>query len=380
MVERMNKVARARRSLNQKLGREPTPEEIGEIVEMSGTKVEQILKLGQEPIFAGGARRRRRGRRELRRTHRGRRLRPSPRAGGQGHPRRRPGADPGRAQAGGKVARREIRRIAVPVGKIAREHHHAIGGKHLEHHLKVLGAIRLFDRLGREVDVLEDDLAGPPIEPGCCLAQRPPVFVQPPEERRQPADATLDQHKLKLRKLDEDALGHQADQVSHEAAHEAGVPLKIAARVAGRRWRARDADPLGARVDRNRQAVLDGRGVDGMKGALAVGNARAARHKHLHDARPISEPADLSRCQLGVVGRDRERVAKARVSWQPLLNKDVVDRRCLRGRVIGLWRQSDPQDVLGVEDAVLDLVDIEEVAREMYSAALDALPVLGDGI
>ena len=50
MVERMNKVARARRSLNQKLGREPTPEEIGDVVEMSGSKVEQILKLGQEPI------------------------------------------------------------------------------------------------------------------------------------------------------------------------------------------------------------------------------------------------------------------------------------------------------------------------------------------
>ncbi|HLM26030.1 MAG TPA: sigma-70 family RNA polymerase sigma factor [Thermoleophilaceae bacterium] len=50
MVERMNKVARARRSLSQKLGREPTPEEIGEIVEMPAAKVEQILKLGQEPI------------------------------------------------------------------------------------------------------------------------------------------------------------------------------------------------------------------------------------------------------------------------------------------------------------------------------------------
>ncbi len=141
-------------------------------------------------------------------------------------------------QAGGKVARREVRCIAVPVGKIAREHHHAIGGKHLEHSRKVLGAIWLFDWLGREVDVLEDDLARPPIEPGCRLAQRPPVFVQPPEERRQPADATLDQHKLKLRKLDEDTLSYQADQVSHEAAHKASVPLKIAARVADRRWRA----------------------------------------------------------------------------------------------------------------------------------------------
>src|SRR5687767_12995713 len=126
--------------------------------------------------------------------------------------------------------------------------------------------------------------------------------------------------------------------------------------------------------------MLDGRGVDGMKGALAVGNARAAWHKHLHDALPISEPADLSRCQFGVVGRDGDRVAKARVSWQPLLNKDIIDRRCLRGRVIGFWRQSDPQDVLGVEDAVLDLVDIEEVAREMDSAALDALSVFSYGI
>jgi RNA polymerase primary sigma factor len=50
MVERMNKVARARRSLSQQLNREPTPEEIGKLVEMPPAKVEQILKLGQEPI------------------------------------------------------------------------------------------------------------------------------------------------------------------------------------------------------------------------------------------------------------------------------------------------------------------------------------------
>jgi len=50
MVERMNRVARARRALNQSLGREPSNAEIGEVVEMSVAKVEQILKLGQEPI------------------------------------------------------------------------------------------------------------------------------------------------------------------------------------------------------------------------------------------------------------------------------------------------------------------------------------------
>jgi RNA polymerase primary sigma factor len=50
MVERMNKVARAKRSLIQKNNREPTPEEIGKLVEMPAKKVEEILKLGQEPV------------------------------------------------------------------------------------------------------------------------------------------------------------------------------------------------------------------------------------------------------------------------------------------------------------------------------------------
>jgi RNA polymerase primary sigma factor len=50
MVERMNRVARAKRALIQKNNREPTPEEIGELVEMPTKKVEEILKLGQEPV------------------------------------------------------------------------------------------------------------------------------------------------------------------------------------------------------------------------------------------------------------------------------------------------------------------------------------------
>ena len=50
MVERMNKVARARRELSQRLERDPTPEEISELVEMPPAKVEELLKLGQEPV------------------------------------------------------------------------------------------------------------------------------------------------------------------------------------------------------------------------------------------------------------------------------------------------------------------------------------------
>ena len=50
MVERMNRVNRARRSLAQELGRQPSPEEIAVKVEMAPKKVEEILKLGQEPV------------------------------------------------------------------------------------------------------------------------------------------------------------------------------------------------------------------------------------------------------------------------------------------------------------------------------------------
>jgi RNA polymerase primary sigma factor len=50
MVERMNRVSRVTRSLAQTLGREPTIEEIGKQVEMSPDQVEEILKLGQEPV------------------------------------------------------------------------------------------------------------------------------------------------------------------------------------------------------------------------------------------------------------------------------------------------------------------------------------------
>ena len=50
MVERLNKVSRARRELSQELEREPTPEEIGAKVEMPPDKVEELLKIGQDPV------------------------------------------------------------------------------------------------------------------------------------------------------------------------------------------------------------------------------------------------------------------------------------------------------------------------------------------
>jgi RNA polymerase primary sigma factor len=47
MVETINKLMRTSRKLMQEIGREPTPEEIGEVMEMDEEKVREILKIAQ---------------------------------------------------------------------------------------------------------------------------------------------------------------------------------------------------------------------------------------------------------------------------------------------------------------------------------------------
>ncbi|MCP1145317.1 RNA polymerase sigma factor RpoD [Lysinibacillus endophyticus] len=50
MVETINKLIRVQRQLLQDLGREPTPEEIGEEMDLTPEKVREILKIAQEPV------------------------------------------------------------------------------------------------------------------------------------------------------------------------------------------------------------------------------------------------------------------------------------------------------------------------------------------
>ncbi len=50
MVETINKLIRVQRQLLQDLGREPTPEEIGEEMDLAPEKVREILKIAQEPV------------------------------------------------------------------------------------------------------------------------------------------------------------------------------------------------------------------------------------------------------------------------------------------------------------------------------------------
>jgi RNA polymerase primary sigma factor len=50
MIETINKLNRISRQMLQEIGREPTPEELGERMEMSEDKIRKVLKIAKEPI------------------------------------------------------------------------------------------------------------------------------------------------------------------------------------------------------------------------------------------------------------------------------------------------------------------------------------------
>ena len=50
MIETINKLNRISRQMLQEMGREPTPEELGERMEMTEERVRKVLKIAKEPI------------------------------------------------------------------------------------------------------------------------------------------------------------------------------------------------------------------------------------------------------------------------------------------------------------------------------------------
>ena len=58
MVETINRLIRTSRQLLQELGREPTPEEIAEKMEMPVERVREIMKISRNPVSCGGTDRR----------------------------------------------------------------------------------------------------------------------------------------------------------------------------------------------------------------------------------------------------------------------------------------------------------------------------------
>ena len=50
MIETINKLNRVSRQMVQEMGREPTPEELGERMEMPEEKIRKVMKIAKEPI------------------------------------------------------------------------------------------------------------------------------------------------------------------------------------------------------------------------------------------------------------------------------------------------------------------------------------------
>ena len=80
MIETINKIVRTSRQMLHEIGREPTPEELAEKLQMPLEKVRKVLKIAKEPISPRDADRRRGGF-ASRRLHRGQERHPADRRG-----------------------------------------------------------------------------------------------------------------------------------------------------------------------------------------------------------------------------------------------------------------------------------------------------------
>ena len=114
MIETINKLIRVQKQLVQEYGREPTPEEIAEEIQLPVERVRAVLKMAQQPIFAAGARRRLR-RHEFRRFHRGQRRGESRRPGRH---RSAQGQDQGRARHAHRTRTSSARTALRPGGRL----------------------------------------------------------------------------------------------------------------------------------------------------------------------------------------------------------------------------------------------------------------------
>ena len=50
MTDTVNRLIRVSRQLLQKLGRDPTPEEIGKVMGLSGQRVREVMRAAEQPV------------------------------------------------------------------------------------------------------------------------------------------------------------------------------------------------------------------------------------------------------------------------------------------------------------------------------------------
>ena len=213
-----------------------------------------------------------------------------------------------------------------------------VGGEHdpvghageLERLDEVLGVVGLLDRLGREPEVLAEELRRLALEVGHVVAHGRPRGIHGPHERARPGDAGLDEDDLQVAEARVDALGEHAG--GHRG-HPVGV-LDVLLEVVRRPAHA--AVLLEAPgVDDERRPRFGGGGVD--RPVLAVAQwVLGRRGQQDLDEAPVAGVAlDLGHCQLRRLERDVDRAVQALVAVEHGLADPLVDRVAQGGGELG---------------------------------------------
>ncbi|KTT89745.1 hypothetical protein NS44R_14965, partial [Mammaliicoccus sciuri] len=152
-------------------------------------------------------------------------------------------------------------------------------------------------------------------------------LVEPPRQRRRPAEAGLDHHHLQVREAFEHAFEHEARQRGLLALRMADHLLDVVA------WPARGGDRVAAEAEgmhADRETHFRGRLIERPVAALAERLDIAAQQQHLDEIAVAGALADLGRGRGAILIGDDDRALQPGVLAGPFLDLPVVDRRADR--------------------------------------------------
>ena len=225
----------------------------------------------------------------------------------------------GVADAGRQHARRLVE---VPMRVVGREQQ-LVPADPFDHLEQMLAPLRVFHRLRGPPDVVADVFRRLALEMRHLAAQPLETLVEPPGQRRRPAEAGLDHHHLQFRKALEHAFQHEARERGLLALRMADHLLDVEARPARRGDRIA-AEAEGVHADR--KPGLLRRLVDRPVAALAERLDVAAEQQHLHEILVAGALADFGGGGHAVLVGDDDRALQAAVLAGPFLDLPVVDR------------------------------------------------------
>ena len=137
---------------------------------------------------------------------------------------------------------------------------------------------------------------------------------------------------------------------------------------------------LQAGMNGNRQIVLDRCLVERVIVDMTQRKWRATGGEYLNHPRMSAQPVNLLHGQLDIAQGNRDRREIAVICREPVFDKHRIDRTQRLGRVMSFRRDTVFHRFHRVQDGVVDVVHIQELACHRQRMAFNPLAVAGDGI